>query len=72
MLHLDKLLVQLSDGLQLLVLHDSGLLQDLLLLPEQILQTERKSLHRRWPFIAITGEAPEAVGVQYVRLKQLK
>lgn len=72
MLHLDKLLVQLSDGLQLLVLHDSGLLQDLLLLPEQILQTERKSLRRRWLFITITGEAPEAVGVQYVRLKQLK
>ena len=38
--HLDELLVQLSDRLQLLVLHHAGLLQDLLLLPEQILQRE--------------------------------
>lgn len=38
--HLHKLLVQLSDRLQLLVLYHSGLLQDLLLLFKQILQTE--------------------------------
>lgn len=37
--HLDKHLIQLSDLLQLLVLHHSGLLQNLQLLSEQTLQT---------------------------------
>lgn len=39
--HLDKVLIEVPDHLQLLALSDSGLLQDLLLLYEQILKKEK-------------------------------
>lgn len=39
--HLDKVLVEIPDHLKLLALNDSGLLQDLLLLSEQILEKEK-------------------------------
>lgn len=40
--HLDKVLIELPDHLQLLALGDSGLLQDLLLLYEKILKEEKR------------------------------